>query len=106
VNGHETKRYCCGEIEFDSVECFNDENKRIFLMETILHCADISNPVKSWDIGKVWADLVCEEFFQQGDRERVEGLEVSPMMDRAIVNLPNMQLGFMEYIVAPLFSGE
>lgn len=41
-----------------------------------------------------------------GDREKREGLEVSPMMDRDLINLCNMQLGFIEFVVAPLIVGE
>ena len=52
-----------------------------------------------------WADLVIEEFCQQGDREKKEGLEISPMCDRAAMNLCNSQLGFIEFVVAPLIIG-
>ena len=40
-----------------------------------------------------------------GDREKREGLEVSPMMDRDLINLCNMQLGFIEFVVSPLIVG-
>jgi len=33
------------------------------------------------------------------------GLEVSPMCDRAAVSLCNMQMGFIEFVVAPLIIG-
>lgn len=49
---------------------------------------------------------MVEEFCRQGDREKAEGLEVSPMCDRASVTLCNMQLGFIEFVVAPLIIGE
>jgi len=39
---------------------------------------------------------------QQADREKAEGLEVSPMMDRDHINIFNMQMGFVEFAVAPL----
>ena len=47
---------------------------------------------------------VVKEFCAQGDREKLEGLEVSPMMDRATVNINNMQLGFIEFVVSPLIT--
>ena len=96
---------CANDFKRDSFECFNDEAKRIFIMEVTLHCADISSPVKPFATMKKWSDLVCEEFCLQGDREKAEGLEVSPMMDRDQINLPNMQMGFMEFVIAPIFTG-
>jgi cAMP-specific phosphodiesterase 4 len=103
VNGNDIRSYLSDQK--DCIECFNDENKRLFILEVTLHCADISNPIKPFDVGYAWAELIAEEFFQQGDREKREGLEVSPTMDRDVINLANMQLGFLEFVVAPLFSG-
>ena len=46
---------------------------------------------------------MVEEFFAQGDREKREGLEISPQCNRDLsIGLPNMQLGFLEAIVTPL----
>jgi hypothetical protein len=53
-----------------------------------------------------WADLVSEEFFQQGDNEKSLGLEISPMCDRTKTNLRTMQMGFIEFAVAPLIISE
>ena len=46
---------------------------------------------------------MLEEFFQQGDLERAQGLPVSPMMDRHSTSLSLSQINFTEFIVAPLF---
>ncbi len=46
----------------------------------MLHSADISNPCKPFVICEKWSTLVAEEFARQGDREKKEGLEVSPMV--------------------------
>lgn len=50
-----------------------------------------------------WANRVLEEFFLQGDRERSQGLPVSPMMDRNTTLLAISQINFIEFVVAPLF---
>ena len=76
---------------------------RLMLLEVLLHAADISNPIKPWLVYEKWANLVMEEFFQQGDRERAENLEVSAMYDRETVDKPTMQVNFIEFIVAPLY---
>jgi hypothetical protein len=34
------------------------------------------------------------------------GLEVSPMCDRDTISLCNMQMGFIEFVVAPLIIGK
>ena len=57
-------------------------NERIQVLQNMLHCADLSNPTKPLDIYRQWVDGVMEEFFQQGDKERASGLEISPMCDR------------------------
>jgi hypothetical protein len=71
-------------------------------MELVLHCSDISNPFKPFSQCAAWADLVVEEFCLQGDKEKSMGLEISPMCDRNGIVLCNMQMGFIEFVVAPL----
>jgi len=70
----------------------------------MLHCADISNPYKPFEICYKWCLLVVEEFSLQGDKEKAEKLEVSPMCDRNTIVLTNMQMGFIEFVVTPLIS--
>ena len=50
--------------------------------------------------------IVQQEFCLQGDKEKSMGLEVSPMCDRDTISLCNMQMGFIEFVVAPLIIGE
>lgn len=102
VNGEDTKKFCRGEKE--SIECFREDNNRLFVLELLLHCADISNPYKPFEICHKWCLLVVEEFSLQGDREKAEKLEVSPMCDRNAIVLTNMQMGFIEFVVTPLIS--
>ena len=71
------------------------EKDRIILLKNILHSADISNPTKIWNSSKVWSDLVMEEFFSQGDRERVAGLQISPGMDRFTSYQDEISLNFI-----------
>lgn len=100
VNGDDTKGFCTGEK--DSIDCLREEKNRLFIMELVLHCSDISNPFKPFALCAKWADLVVEEFCRQGDKEKELGMTVSPMCDRDAVNLCNMQMGFIEFVVAPL----
>lgn len=102
VNGDDVKRFCAGQQE--TIECFGEDKNRLFVMEVFLHCSDISNPFKPFDICAKWADLVSQEFFAQGDKERGNNMDVSPMMDRDSSNLFNMQMGFIEFVVSPLVN--
>ncbi len=58
----------------------------------MLHCSDLSNPTKPLRIYQSWTDRVMNEFFQQGDRELLEGLEVSPMCDRHNASVEKSQV--------------
>ena len=39
---------------------------QVLLLESALHMADISNPVKPWEIYQRWLSRVMEEFYNQG----------------------------------------
>ncbi len=41
---------------------------------------------------------------EQGDQERAKNLPVSTFMDRATTLIPKCQVGFLDYIVTPLFE--
>ena len=87
------------------VDCiYKKEEDRQFLLNVILHAADISNPVKPLDNYGKWSYRVVKEFFEQGDAERELGMTVSPMMDSATVNLAMSQINFIEFVVAPLYA--
>ena len=40
----------------------------------------------------------------QSDREKCEGLPVAPFMDRAKVTKPTAQIGFIKYVLIPLYE--
>ena len=50
-----------------------------------------------------WSLRVMEEFFNQGDREKEEGLPITPLCDRGTTSLSASQINFLEFIVVPLF---
>mmetsp|Transcript_7516 Transcript_7516/g.12494 ORF Transcript_7516/g.12494 Transcript_7516/m.12494 type:complete len:416 (+) Transcript_7516:77-1324(+) len=75
----------------------------LVVMKSILHTADISNPAKQWEASKKWSDLVIEEFFLQGDREKKEGFAVSMNCDRDSVKQDELSMNFADFIVVPFF---
>ena len=71
-------------------------------LNLLIHSADISNPTKKFDIYWKWAQIVVEEFFQQGDKEKELGLKCS--FDRDNLTISQNQLGFIDYIEIPFYS--
>ncbi|KAI7892229.1 uncharacterized protein EV154DRAFT_601757 [Mucor mucedo] len=81
-----------------------EPQQRLILCQIILHAADISNALRPWPICLSWSNLVCEEFFRQGDAERENGLEVSPNMDRNATSQTTIGLRFGDFVVSPYFE--
>ncbi|XP_051163144.1 cAMP-specific 3',5'-cyclic phosphodiesterase isoform X5 [Leptopilina boulardi] len=77
---------------------------RIQVLENLVHCADLSNPTKPLQLYKRWVGLLMEEFFLQGDREREQNMDISPMCDRHSATIEKSQVGFIDYIVHPLWE--
>lgn len=77
---------------------------RIQVLENLVHCADLSNPTKPLSLYSRWVELLMEEFFQQGDREREGRMDISPMCDRLSATIEKSQVGFIDYIVHPLWE--
>ncbi|XP_046665953.1 cAMP-specific 3',5'-cyclic phosphodiesterase isoform X4 [Homalodisca vitripennis] len=77
---------------------------RIQVLENLVHCADLSNPTKPLWQYKKWVALLMEEFFQQGDKEREANMDISPMCDRHNATIEKSQVGFIDYIVHPLWE--
>ena len=73
-------------------------------MDSLIHAADISNPVKPYPIYSEWTDRILKEYWNQGDNERSKGLPVSYLMDRYTVNTAKSQIGFINVIVQPIFE--
>lgn len=74
------------------------------MLEVLVHTADINNPLKPRNMAIEWTTRVIDEFCAQGDQERFENVPISPMCDRSRLDLTQMQLGFMDFVVAPLVS--
>ncbi|XP_012683222.2 cAMP-specific 3',5'-cyclic phosphodiesterase 4D isoform X2 [Clupea harengus] len=77
---------------------------RIQVLQNMVHCADLSNPTKPLELYRQWTDRIMVEFFTQGDRERDKGMEISPMCDKHNASIEKSQVGFMDYIVHPLWE--
>lgn len=78
---------------------------RILLMQLILKCGDISNVSRPFLLADKWCDVLCEEFFRQGDLEMANGMEyTSPLNDRSHLDKPKSQIGFYSFVCLPLYQ--
>ncbi|KAM9392659.1 3',5'-cyclic-AMP phosphodiesterase 4C isoform 2-T2 [Pholidichthys leucotaenia] len=77
---------------------------RLQVLRNMVHCADLSNPTKPLAVYRQWTERIMEEFFRQGDKERERGMEISPMCDKHTASVEKSQVGFIDYIVHPLWE--
>ena len=71
---------------------FDCKNILSQVLQNMVHCADLSNPTKPLEAYKLWVDRIMEEFFQQGDKERAAGMDISPMCDRYNATIEKSQV--------------
>jgi len=71
------------------------------MLKLALHTADLSNAFKSLEQSLRWQDRILHEFFTQGDRQRRQGMTISPLCDRTVVAIPDAQMGFIDFIARP-----
>ncbi|XP_011182613.2 cGMP-specific 3',5'-cyclic phosphodiesterase isoform X1 [Zeugodacus cucurbitae] len=87
--------------EFD----WQSEEKKDLLCGMMMTACDVSAIAKPWEVQHRLAKLVADEFFDQGDLEKLQ-LNTQPiaMMDRERKDeLPKMQVGFIDVICLPLY---
>ncbi|CAK8989755.1 unnamed protein product, partial [Durusdinium trenchii] len=104
----EAQELCCGKQAGETgglLKEYRDkilEPHRLPWLELFLHLADVSNPLKPFNLSHAWAMRVLEEFFLQGDEEKQQGLPVGMLNDREKVNKADSQHGFITFLVSPL----
>ncbi|OQV12586.1 High affinity cGMP-specific 3',5'-cyclic phosphodiesterase 9A [Hypsibius exemplaris] len=83
---------------------YKSEDHITALKMILIKCCDISNEVRPMAESEPWLDCLLEEYFNQSDREKAEGLPVAPFMDREKVTKPTAQIGFIKFVLVPLFD--
>lgn len=89
-------------IDHESATKEFDSKQKI--IEICLHAADVSTQCRPFEIAHEWTYLLFEEFFNQGDLEKHQNLPVSFLCDRKTTAVAQSQPGFVNFIVAPLFT--
>ncbi|CAG0894619.1 unnamed protein product [Cyprideis torosa] len=85
---------------------WQEPSKKELLCGMLMTACDVSAVSKPWQIQTKTAQMVADEFFDQGDIERHQ-LHVEPiaMMDREKKDeLPKMQVEFIDMICIPLYK--
>ncbi|CAA9999636.1 unnamed protein product [Nesidiocoris tenuis] len=91
----------------DSVQQGFDEYNKThvnLLCMVLIKVADISNEARPMDVAEPWLDRLLQEFFAQSDAEKMEGLPVTPFMDRDKITKPSSQCSFIGFVLLPLFE--
>ncbi|XP_027200230.2 uncharacterized protein LOC113794315 [Dermatophagoides pteronyssinus] len=85
---------------------FSMEKKehKYFILQIALKCADLGNPCRPWKVSQRWSEQICNEFYRQGDFEKLLGLPITPMCDRNSTTISKTQTDFFKNIVRPLFE--
>jgi len=68
--------------------------------------ADLSHCVRNFRTHYMFVDMLKEEFYAQGDKERALGMDVSDGMDRmeSYAAIADAQVNFLSLFIAPLFE--
>jgi len=88
----------------DDAWSWKGEHKQ-FLVEFLVHAADISNPMHPRPIAEKWNDLMSTEFLAQADDEERLGLPVTALMQsyRDPVGAAKSFVGFIDFVLQPMF---
>jgi hypothetical protein len=81
-----------------------DLAEQIFLGKLFLHAADLSGPLKAFDVARKWATLITAEFNAQVAKEKQLGLPVLSFMaacdERTFIK---NEIGFSSFFVLPMW---
>lgn len=80
-----------------------NSTEKIQLATALIKCSDISNVLRPFPIAKSWGKALLDEFFTQGDYEKVLGLPVGPLNDRHTLKTGPAQHQFLTIVAAPLY---
>ena len=67
----------------------------------ITHIADLFHNYRKYEISLRWVELLSNEFWNQGDKERELGLPISFLCDREDINVPKSQVDFIHTFSLP-----
>ena len=100
-----------GNNDVNNQEGVDKEKKqlehKIYRMQLTMKCGDVGHPARPLELHLEWSKRICEEFYNQGDKERSRGVKISPLCDRNLsspASYPQGQIGFINFVSKPVFS--
>ena len=92
------------KFEFISEDKESIKTEQQALLDYFIHSADLAHNTKLFNISLKWVELLSEEFWLQGDKEKSMGLTVSFLCDRKNTNVPSSQVNFIRGFILPTFE--
>ena len=97
------------QIKGDKFEFISNDKESIkqeqqCLLDFFIHLADLGHNAKLFDISLKWVELLSEEFWLQGDKEKSLGISISFLCDRENTNVPQGQINFIRGFILPTFN--
>ncbi|XP_040580482.1 high affinity cGMP-specific 3',5'-cyclic phosphodiesterase 9A isoform X4 [Lepeophtheirus salmonis] len=83
---------------------FKSEEHLNSLKMILIKACDVSNECRMTNVADPWVDCLLEEYFHQSDIEKKESLPIAPFMDRDRVTKATAQIGFIRFVLLPLFE--
>ena len=88
--------------DINNEETTNEEQQA--LLDYFIHAADLGHNTKEFHISLKWVELLSNEFWLQGDKEKKMNLNVSFLCDRDNTDVPKSQVGFIGGFVIPTYQ--
>merc|ERR1719235_3155446 len=83
------------------------KGSRELIQKTIVHAADISNPLLAREIYQKWTHRCVLEFYEQAEKEKSMDLPFAPHMEHhpdKTLELAKLQIGFISFVVQPFWK--
>ena len=95
-----------GDVNFELLSG-NEKSKfdeQQMLFNYLIHAADLGHNCKKFEISLQWVEVLCEEFWKQGDMEKKKGIPISFLCDRDKIDVPTSQIGFLRGFIVTTFD--
>ena len=70
----------------------------------ITHIADLFHNYRKFEISLKWVEVLSNEFWNQGDKEKELGLPISFLCDREDIDVPKSQVNFLKTFSLPIIN--
>jgi hypothetical protein len=87
--------------EYKEYKKTKDVKLEQYQLNFIIHIADLFHNYRKFEISLKWVELLSNEFWNQGDKEKELGLPISFLCDREDIDIPKSQVGFLKTFSLP-----